>query len=119
MEPVGNGIGGDLFAIVWDPKSERLVGLNGSGRSPQGGSLAELRGRSTEWAEKFVAFLLGDEGRRIMEFLGLDPDPARLGDPPPGPMSACEGRPGWHRDYADHLEPLRRSLAAAQDAAGV
>ena len=35
VEPVGNGIGGDLFAIVWDAKSERLHGLNASGRSPQ------------------------------------------------------------------------------------
>ena len=35
VEPVGNGIGGDLFAIVWDAESERLHGLNASGRSPQ------------------------------------------------------------------------------------
>lgn len=42
MEPTGNGIGGDLFAIVWDPKTQRLHGLNASGRSPQGRSLAEL-----------------------------------------------------------------------------
>ncbi len=35
MEPTGNGIGGDLFAIVWDAESERLYGLNASGRSPQ------------------------------------------------------------------------------------
>lgn len=34
MEPTGNGIGGDLFAIVWDAESKRLYGLNGSGRSP-------------------------------------------------------------------------------------
>ncbi len=34
MEPTGCGIGGDLFAIVWDPKSRRLHGLNASGRSP-------------------------------------------------------------------------------------
>jgi len=34
MEPTGCGIGGDLFAIVWDSKTERLYGLNGSGRSP-------------------------------------------------------------------------------------
>jgi gamma-glutamyltranspeptidase / glutathione hydrolase len=39
MEPTGNGIGGDLFAIVWDPKSQRLHGYNGSGRSPQALSL--------------------------------------------------------------------------------
>jgi gamma-glutamyltranspeptidase/glutathione hydrolase len=35
MEPTGNGIGGDLFAIVWDPKTKKLHGLNASGRSPQ------------------------------------------------------------------------------------
>ena len=35
MEPTGNGIGGDLFAIVWDPKGRRLHGYNGSGRSPR------------------------------------------------------------------------------------
>lgn len=34
MEPTGNGIGGDLFAIVWDARSGKLYGLNGSGRSP-------------------------------------------------------------------------------------
>ncbi|KAA2284073.1 gamma-glutamyltransferase [Arenimonas fontis] len=35
MEPTGNGIGGDLFAIVWDPKTKKLYGYNGSGRSPR------------------------------------------------------------------------------------
>lgn len=35
MEPTGCGIGGDLFAIVWDAKSNKLFGLNASGRSPQ------------------------------------------------------------------------------------
>jgi gamma-glutamyltranspeptidase/glutathione hydrolase len=34
MEPTGNGIGGDLFAIVWDAPTQLLYGLNGSGRSP-------------------------------------------------------------------------------------
>ncbi len=36
MEPTGNGIGGDLFAIVWDAKTQNLYGLNASGRSPLG-----------------------------------------------------------------------------------
>ncbi len=35
MEPTGSGIGGDLFAIVWDAETEQLYGLNASGRSPQ------------------------------------------------------------------------------------
>lgn len=35
MEPTGCGIGGDLFAIVWDGKTKQLYGLNASGRSPQ------------------------------------------------------------------------------------
>ncbi len=35
MEPTGSGIGGDLFAIVWDADTEQLYGLNASGRSPK------------------------------------------------------------------------------------
>lgn len=34
VEPTGNGMGGDLFAIVWDAKTQKLYGLNSSGRSP-------------------------------------------------------------------------------------
>ena len=43
MEPTGNGIGGDLFAIIYDPASGELVGLNGSGRSPAGQTLDQLK----------------------------------------------------------------------------
>ena len=39
VEPTGNGIGGDLFAIVWDAKTRKLYGLNASGRSPKSLSL--------------------------------------------------------------------------------
>ncbi len=35
MEPHMCGIGGDLFAIVWDAESRQLHGLNASGRSPR------------------------------------------------------------------------------------
>lgn len=45
VEPVGGGVGGDAFAIVWDPKTRRLYGLNGSGASPAGLSAEELRRR--------------------------------------------------------------------------
>lgn len=39
VEPTGNGIGGDLFAIIWDAKTQQLYGLNASGRSPKSLSL--------------------------------------------------------------------------------
>ena len=35
VEPTGCGVGGDLFAIVWDAETQKLYGLNASGRSPQ------------------------------------------------------------------------------------
>ncbi|HEX3314579.1 MAG TPA: gamma-glutamyltransferase [Gemmataceae bacterium] len=34
MEPMSCGLGGDLYAIVWDNKTQKLCGLNASGRSP-------------------------------------------------------------------------------------
>lgn len=42
MEPTGNGIGGDLFAIVWIDSEKKLYGLNASGRSPQSLSYEQL-----------------------------------------------------------------------------
>jgi gamma-glutamyltranspeptidase / glutathione hydrolase len=43
LEPTGNGIGGDLFAIIWDPKTGKLHGLNASGRAPAGMTPAQFR----------------------------------------------------------------------------
>jgi gamma-glutamyltranspeptidase/glutathione hydrolase len=43
MEPTGNGLGGDLFAIVYDPETDSLYGLNASGRSPRGLSYDEMQ----------------------------------------------------------------------------
>ncbi len=45
MEPTGNGIGGDLFAIVWINKDKKLYGLNASGRSPYALTLEEFKKR--------------------------------------------------------------------------
>lgn len=42
MEPTGNGIGGDLYAIIYDPKTDKLYGINGSGRSPKNQTLDQL-----------------------------------------------------------------------------
>jgi len=48
MEPVGCGIGGDLFAIVWDADKKELAGLNGSGRSPRSLTLERLKSMGLE-----------------------------------------------------------------------
>src|SRR5437762_7296343 len=43
IEPVSNGIGGDLFAIVYSAKENKLYGINGSGRSPLGLSYQQMK----------------------------------------------------------------------------
>jgi gamma-glutamyltranspeptidase/glutathione hydrolase len=43
MEPTANGLGGDLFAILWDPKTKQVVGLNASGRAPLGLTREKLK----------------------------------------------------------------------------
>nr|WP_244441637.1 gamma-glutamyltransferase [Pseudidiomarina atlantica] len=48
VEPTGNGIGGDLFAIVWDAETEQLYGLNASGRSPQSLTLDYFKQRGLD-----------------------------------------------------------------------
>ena len=43
MEPMSCGVGGDLFAIVWDAKSQKLYGLNACGRAPMRASVSLFR----------------------------------------------------------------------------
>ena len=51
VEPTGNGIGGDLFAIVWDPKTQQLYGYNGSGRSAMGATLEDMQAKADEFMD--------------------------------------------------------------------
>ena len=53
MEPTGNGIGGDLFAIVWDAANRELVGLNASGRAPALMTLDYFRDRGLTEIPKY------------------------------------------------------------------
>jgi gamma-glutamyltranspeptidase/glutathione hydrolase len=46
-EPIACGIGGDCFVLLWDPKAKKVMGLNGSGRSPKGLSLETVRKRAS------------------------------------------------------------------------
>ena len=48
LEPTANGIGGDLYAMLWDPAASRVVGMSGSGRSPRGLSLETVRSRASK-----------------------------------------------------------------------
>jgi gamma-glutamyltranspeptidase/glutathione hydrolase len=51
MEPTGNGIGGDLFAIIWHEKSQQLYAINASGRSPLSLSYDDLMAELEEIGE--------------------------------------------------------------------
>jgi gamma-glutamyltranspeptidase/glutathione hydrolase len=53
MEPTGSGIGGDLFAIVWSARDQKLHGLNASGRSPYGLTLEHLKGLGLKEIPRF------------------------------------------------------------------
>jgi gamma-glutamyltranspeptidase / glutathione hydrolase len=46
LEPTANGIGGDLYAMLWDPAVSRVVGIAGSGRSPRSLDLETVRSRT-------------------------------------------------------------------------
>ena len=48
VEPTGNGMGGDLYAIIWDAKTQKLYALNASGRSPKSLTLEYFRKNNYE-----------------------------------------------------------------------
>jgi gamma-glutamyltranspeptidase/glutathione hydrolase len=48
VEPTMNGIGGDLFALVYDPKTRTVRALNASGRAPAAATLAEFKRRNLD-----------------------------------------------------------------------
>src|ERR1051326_4593843 len=54
MEPVSNGIGGDLFAIVYSAKENKLYGINGSGRSPLGLSYEQMKAELDKINKKMI-----------------------------------------------------------------
>jgi gamma-glutamyltranspeptidase/glutathione hydrolase len=45
IEPMMNGVGGDLFAIVYDAKTKKLYGLNASGWAPKGMTVESLKAK--------------------------------------------------------------------------
>src|ERR1700691_1294246 len=67
LEPTSSGLGGDCFAMVWDPKLEKVVSLAGSGRSPRSLSLETARARAKN---------------------GVLPSPGAISVSPPGALDA-------------------------------
>src|ERR1700735_5284073 len=59
VEPVSSGLGGDCYAFVWDPKTQKLEGMASSGASPKGVSLETVQQRSVVVDGKHVIPPLG------------------------------------------------------------
>jgi gamma-glutamyltranspeptidase/glutathione hydrolase len=62
VEPTGCGIGGDLFALVWDAQEKKLHGLNASGRSPRGLTREKLRALAGDAIPRFGVLPLSVPG---------------------------------------------------------
>ena len=56
MEPHMCGMGGDLFAIVWDENAQQLYGLNASGRSPVSLDYGKLSGRLRKLGTSLIPY---------------------------------------------------------------
>lgn len=118
-DPAMNGIGGDLFAIIWSAEDQKLYGLNGSGRSPKGLTLDYFRenniNRITAASPHAVTVpgcvdawfeMQGKFGRLTMEQLLA-----------PAIQYAREGIP-VHQEVADMMAYLERDLLPSYTPAG-
>src|SRR3984893_9633870 len=75
VEPTGNGIGSDAFAILWD--GGKLHGLNASGRSPTAWTAERFNGRATMPATGWDS-VTGPGGVSAWVALSLDRESTRL-----------------------------------------
>ena len=129
-EPTSCGIGGDLFAIVWDAASERLHGLNASGRSPLSLTLDRLLGngaRADSRARPARRQRAGRRRRLVRAARALRPLAAARACSRRRSSYAREGFPvtevigavvGSRRECAAGLSRLRRGLHAGRPRAG-
>ncbi len=109
LEPTANGLGGDLFAMVWDPKTATLYGLNASGRAPATLTIDKVPARSNGTIPVYSVYswtvpgcadgwfeLHGKFGRLPMkDVLGPVAEMAREGAPVPQVIAG-----GWARGAA-------------------
>ena len=101
MEPTGCGIGGDLFAIVWDAEKKELTGLNASGRSPKAMTLEYFQ----ETASK--------RSRHSARCRSACRVPSTAGSSCTVATAACRCSRSWRRlfDYAHNGFPVSEVIA--------
>ena len=84
LEPTSSGLGGDCFAMLWDPKINQVVGIAGSGRSPQTLTLSDIakhqgrtiffQGPAKKYDDAALSRWLHDtffEGHGLLELYGI------------------------------------------------
>jgi gamma-glutamyltranspeptidase/glutathione hydrolase len=64
IEPMMNGVGGDLFAIVYNAKTKSLYGLNASGWAPKGMTIAYLKAKGAHHRDALFGNRFGYRSRR-------------------------------------------------------
>ena len=129
LEPVSCGLGGDLFAMVWDPATEKLYGLNASGRAPASLTIDEVPRDRTRNDPRLLALLVDGPGvrRRVVRPSREIRSVADEGPPRPGGSDGARGRAGSAGDRGFvgarrrtlcRLSGIRRSLHARGRGAG-
>lgn len=121
--PLLTGLGGDLFAIVWDAPSRTLIGLNASGRAPHAASIERYHALGYETMPRFGIHsvtvpgcvsgwgLLAERFSRLGLARALQPaiGYARDGFPVGPSLSAALGRmdraPFTHRSFRENYLP--------------
>lgn len=101
MEPTGNGMGGDLFAIIFMAKTGELLGLNASGWSPKALDIEHLAGKDIETMPRRGIYSVTVPG----VVAGWDALQGRLGKLPLSEILA----PAIH--YAENGFPLSEVIA--------
>ena len=62
VEPISTGVGGDMFALVWDAKEKKMHALNGSGAAPAAASIEELRSQGHQRMPEFGVYSVSVPG---------------------------------------------------------
>ena len=114
LEPTSSGIGGDCFAMLWDPAQNKVVGLAGSGRSPRALTLETVRvaGEERRAAAAGRGRRLGaGRGRRLVDAAPAL-RPAEMGRAVRAGDRLCRGRrAGARGDRLLHAAQPRRLSA--------